>query len=124
MDALSKGVSILFGPINLPQSFLDLPKSAIGEHQDDDNTCRCVIRILSNRRVVCKTHKMMIACREASIKLRNFKARYLTMKLTIREYSCLGKFGTMTLNHFDFVVFKCAIFPKHEYSRMVSFIVK
>jgi hypothetical protein len=31
--------------------------------------------------------------REASIKLRNFKARYLTMKLTIREYSNLGKFA-------------------------------
>jgi hypothetical protein len=66
----------------------------------------------------------MTHCQCGEHKLRNFKARYLTMKLTIREYSCLGKFGTMTLNHFDFVVFKCAIFPKHEYSRMVSFIVK
>jgi hypothetical protein len=36
----------------------------------------------------------------------------------------LGQFGTMTLNHFDFVEFKCAIFPKLEYSRMACFIVK
>jgi len=30
----------------------------------------------------------------------------------------------MTFNHFDFVEFKCAIFPKLEYSSMVCFIVK
>jgi len=57
-------------------------------------------------------------------KLRNFKARYLTTKLTMREYSRLGQFGTMTVNHFDFVEFSCANFPKLEYSRMVSFVVK
>ncbi len=57
-------------------------------------------------------------------KLRNFKARDLTMKQTIREYSCFGQFGTMTVNHFDFVEFKFANFPKLEYSRMVCFIVK
>jgi hypothetical protein len=28
-------------------------------------------------------------------KLRNFKARYLTMKPTIREYSCLGKLAQL-----------------------------
>jgi hypothetical protein len=35
-----------------------------------------------------------------------------------------GQIGTIILNHFDFVEFKCAIFPKLEYSRMVGFIVK
>jgi len=35
-----------------------------------------------------------------------------------------GQFRTINLNHFDFVEFKCAIFHKLEYSRMVGFIVK
>ncbi len=62
----------------------------------------------------CRSAVQRALSRDASIKLRNFKARYLTMKLTIREYSCLGKFGTMTVNHFDFVEFRCANFPKLE----------
>ena len=35
-----------------------------------------------------------------------------------------GQFGTKVVNHFDFVEFKCANFPKLEYSRMVCFFVK
>ncbi len=55
------------------------------------------------RRLQCGEHKW-----------RNFKASYLTSKLTIREYSFLGQFGTMTLNHFDFVEFNCANLLKYS----------
>ena len=50
--------------------------------------CKPILQIFyketnaSSRQVPCGEHK-----------LRNFKARYSTTKLTIREYSCLGKFA-------------------------------
>jgi hypothetical protein len=50
----------------------------------------CIPNSQDDSRTMCQCNS---PCGEH--KLRNFKARYLTMKQTIREYSCLGNLAQL-----------------------------